>query len=65
MAEYAVVVESNVAEAVYNAILKVSAAVLPRTTPTPKLWMPSSISTLKLVTNDWVIDNLNSDYLTG
>ena len=34
---YAVVVALSVAEEVYKAILKTSAAVLPRTTPTPKL----------------------------
>jgi hypothetical protein len=43
---YAVVAALNVAADVYRAILNVSAAVEARTTPVPKLWIPSRISTL-------------------
>jgi hypothetical protein len=46
---YTVVVASKVAELVYKAILKVSAAVLARITPVPKLCVPVRICTLKEV----------------
>jgi hypothetical protein len=52
---YAVVEAPSVADEVYSAILKTSAAVEARITPVPKLWIPSRISTLKLVVIAWLI----------
>ena len=54
----------SVAADVYRAILNVSAAVEARITPTPKLWMPSRISTLNDVGNTSSTNKSNKKYQT-
>jgi len=54
VAEYAVVDALMVADAKYNAALKVSAVVAPRIGAVPKLWVAVSSSPMKEVHIDWV-----------